>query len=140
MARDFKTLIKINDWQVDEKRRMLADQLRQQAALQDRLTALEQEIVQEQEYARTAPTEAGLTYAAYAEVAIDRRENLRKAIILQAQGVEAARERLREAYLELKKYEVAEEHREAEVAAEFAKQEQAELDEVGLVNHIRKIK
>jgi flagellar export protein FliJ len=73
-------------------------------------------------------------------VAIDRRENLKKAIILQAQGVEAARERLREAYLELKKYEVAEERREAEVAAEFAKQEQAELDEVGLVNHIRKDK
>ena len=103
MARDFKTLVKINDWQVDEKRRMLADQLRQQALLQDRLVALEQEIIQEQEFAQAMPTEAGLTYAAYAEVAIDRRENLKKAIILQAQGVEAARERLREAFLELKK-------------------------------------
>lgn len=138
MARDFKALIKINDWQVDERRRMLADQLRQQAALQDRLAALEQEILQEQEYANAMPTEAGLTYAAYAEVATERRENLKKAIIIQAQGVEAARERLREAYLELKKYEVAEERREAEVKAEFAKQEQAELDELGIVNHQRK--
>lgn len=138
MARDFKTLIKINDWKVDEKRRMLADQLRQQALLQERLTALEQEITQEQEYAQAMPTEAGLTYAAYAEVAIDRRENLKKAIILQSQGVEAARERLREAYLELKKYEIAEEHREAEVATELAKQDQAELDEMGIVNYLRK--
>ena len=138
MARDFKTLVKINDWQVDEKRRMLADQLRQQALLQDRLVALEQEIIQEQEFAQAMPTEAGLTYAAYAEVAIDRRENLKKAIILQAQGVEAARERLREAFLELKKYEIAEEHREAKVEAELAKQEQAELDEMGIVNHLRK--
>lgn len=138
MARDFKTLIKINDWKVDEKRRMLADQLRQQALLQERLSALVQEIAQEQEYAQASPTEAGLTYAAYAEVAIDRRENLKKAIILQTQGVEAARERLREAYLELKKYEIAEERREAEVAVEYAKQEQAELDEMGIVNHLRK--
>lgn len=138
MARDFKTLIKINDWKVDEKRRMLADQLRQQALLQERLTALEQEITQEQEYAQAMPTEAGLTYAAYAEVAIDRRENLKKAIILQSQGVEAARERLREAYLELKKYEIAEEHREAEVATELTKQDQAELDEMGIVNYLRK--
>lgn len=138
MARDFKTLIKINDWQVDERRRMLADQLRQQAALQDRLAALEQEMAQEQEYAKAMPTEAGLTYAAYAEVAIDRRDNLKKAIIIQAQGVEAARERLREAYLELKKYEVAEERREAELAAERAKVDQAELDEIGIMGYQRK--
>lgn len=138
MARDFKTLIKINDWQVDERRRMLADQLRQQAALQDRLAALEQEMAQEQEYANAMPTEAGLTYAAYAEVAIDRRDNLKKAIIIQAQGVEAARERLREAYLELKKYEVAEERREAELAAERAKVDQAELDEIGIMGYQRK--
>ena len=138
MARNFKTLIKINDWEVDEKRRILADQLRQQALLQDRLSALEQEITQEQEFAQAMPTEAGLTYAAYAEVATERRENLKKAIILQSHGVEAARERLREAYLELKKYEIAEERREAEVAAEFAKQDQAELDELGIVNHQRK--
>jgi len=138
MARNFKTLIKINDWQVDEKRRMLADQLRQQALLQDRLSSLEQEMVREQEFAQAMPTEAGLTYAAYAEVAIERRENLNKAIILQSHGVEAARERLREAYLELKKYEIAEERREIEVAAEFNKQEQAELDEIGIVNHLRK--
>lgn len=138
MARDFKTLIKINDWQVDERRRMLADQLRQQGALKDRLEALEQEITQEQEYANAMPTEAGLTYAAYAEVAIDRRENLKKAIIIQAQGVEAARERLREAYLELKKYEVAEEHREEEAAAEQARVDQAELDEIGIMGHRRK--
>lgn len=138
MARDFKTLIKINDWQVDERRRMLADQLRQQAALQDRLAALEQEMAQEQEYANAMPTEAGLTYAAYAEVAIDRRDNLKKAIIIQAQGVEAARERLREAYLELKKYEVAEERREAELAAERTKVDQAELDEIGIMGYQRK--
>ena len=106
--------------------------------LQSLLQQLEEEIVREQEFAKTMPTEAGLTYAAYASVAIDRREDLHRRIKEQEGHVAQARELLRAAYLELKKYEIAEERREAKITAEEAKAEQQALDEIGLTAHIRK--
>ena len=138
MARDFKTLVRINDWNVDEKRRFLGQQLQQLNNLIGRLNALEEEIVREQELAFSMPTEAGLTYGAYAQAALDRREALQKSIELQENAVEKARETLREAYLELKKYEIAEERRQAAVDAQLAKEEQTELDEIGIMAHVRK--
>ena len=138
MARDFKTLVRINDWAVDQKRRALGEQLRQLENLQGLLQQLKDEIVNEQKLATDMPTEAGLTYGAYAIVAIERREDLVRRIDLQERAVAGAREDLRDAYLELKKYEIAEERRGAKVAADLAREEQAVLDEIGIVGHIRK--
>lgn len=138
MARDFKTLVRINDWAVDQKRRALGEQLRQLENLQGLLQQLKDEIVNEQKLATDMPTEAGLTYGAYAVVAIERRDDLVRRIDLQERAVAGAREDLRDAYLELKKYEIAEERRGAKIAADLAREEQAVLDEIGIVGHIRK--
>ena len=51
------------------------------------------------------------------------------------QQVAEAREKLDEAYRELKKYEVAQETRDLRQAREEARQEQIELDEIGLQAH-----
>lgn len=138
MARDFKTLVRINDWAVDQKRRALGEQLRQLENLQGLLQQLKDEIVNEQKLATDMPTEAGLTYGAYAVVAIERREDLVRRIDLQERAVNGAREDLRDAYLELKKYEIAEERRGAKVDADLAREEQAVLDEIGIIGHTRK--
>lgn len=140
MARDFKTLVRINDWAVDQKRRALGEQLRQLENLEGLLEQLRAEIINEQKLATEMPTEAGLTYGAYAVVAIDRRNDLERRIELQERAVAGARDDLREAYLELKKYEIAEERRGDKVAADLAREEQAVLDEIGIVGHVRKNK
>jgi flagellar export protein FliJ len=138
MAKDFKALVRLNDWAVDGKRRALAEQLRQLDNLEGRLKALEEEMIREREAATAMPTEAGLTYAAYASHALDRKRALQAQIREQIGAVETAREELRLAYLEFKKYDIAENRRAAMVEAELAKADQAVLDEIGINIHRRK--
>ena len=132
MVRDFKALVRINDWEVDEKRRILADQLRQLENLPTLLQNLEDELVREQQYATANPIEGGITYAAYAEQTIRRREDYHRRIYEQEQAVDDAREALRLAFLEFKKFEISEERRVAKVEAEQNREEQLELDEIGI--------
>lgn len=136
--RDFKALVRLNDWEVDQKRRELAEQLRQLDNLVGLLEALEQEIKTEQAQAANMPTEGGMLYGPYAEHAIRRREDYQSRIADQEREVEAAREELRLAFLEFKKYEISEDRRVARVESELARDEQLELDEVGITQFNRK--
>ncbi len=136
--KDFKALVRLNDWEVDQKRRELAEQLRQLDNLVGLLEALEQEIKTEQAQAANMPTEGGMLYGHYAEHAIRRREDYQSRIADQEREVEAAREELRLAFLEFKKYEISEDRRVARVESELARDEQLELDEVGITQFNRK--
>lgn len=138
MARDFKALVRISDWDVDQKRRALGEELRQLDNLEGNLSALEAEVIREKAAAETMPTEGGITFGAYATVARARREDLQRRIVEQQANVEAARDHLSAAYLELKKFEIAEETRVNRADAEQARAEQADLDEIGITAHIRK--
>ncbi|WNJ99146.1 flagellar FliJ family protein [Thalassospiraceae bacterium LMO-JJ14] len=138
MARDFKALVRLNDWEVDQKRRYLAEQLRQLDNLIGLLENLEAELKREQAHAASAPTEGGIFYGAYAAQAILRREDYQRRIAEQEQQVSAAREQLRLAFLEFKKFEISEERRVARMEAEANREEQLELDEIGITGFNRK--
>ncbi len=138
MARDFKALVRLNDWEVDQKRRALGEELRQLDNLEGNLSALDSEVVREKAAAEAMPTEGGIMFGAYAEVARARREDLERRIVEQQVSVEHARDHLSAAYLELKKFEIAEETRVNRIDAEEARTEQADLDEIGITAHNRK--
>lgn len=138
MAKDFKALVRLNDWEVDQKRRILAEQLRQLENLIGLLEALEEEIRTEQAHAASMPTEGGILYGSYAEHAIRRREDYERRIKEQERAVEDAREELRVAFLEFKKYEITENRRVARLNAELERDEQNELDEIGITQYNRK--
>lgn len=138
MAKNLQNLIHIHEWEVDEKRRKLGELLRLLDNLEAQAMALEAELVREQEIARRSPGEAGFQYGSYAVTVIDRRERIRQSIEQMEQSIEQSREELREAYVKLKKYEVAQEARERRATLERNRREQAELDEVGLQGFIRK--
>ncbi len=138
MAKDFKALVRLNDWEVDQKRRVLAEQLRQLENLIGLLEALEEEIRHEQAQAANMPTEGGMLYGSYAEHAIRRREDYQSRIAQQEHAVEDAREELRVAFLEFKKYEISEDRRVARIEAEINKAEQLDLDEVGVTQYNRR--
>lgn len=132
MAKDLQSLIRLHRWIVDEKRRKLGDLLKMLDDLQTRARRLEEELVHEQKIARESPEGAGITYAEYAKVVIDRRERLAASIVEVERLVAAAREDLNEAYRDVKKYEVAQDLREKREAEEAARKEQIVLDEIGL--------
>jgi flagellar export protein FliJ len=125
-----ETLIRLKKFQVDEKRRKVA-QIEAMIAEFDRMAAdLDREIKTEQDRANIHdPTH--FAYPTYAKAAIARRENLhRSAGELKAQ-LDDAQAVLGEAFEELKKVELLDERDQQRERAEQAAREQVELDRIG---------
>ena len=124
-----ETLIRLKKFQVDEKRRKVA-QIEAMIAEFDRIAAeLDREIKTEQERAGIHDP-AHFAYPTYAKAAINRRENLkRSAGELKAQ-LDDAQAMLGEAFEELKKVEMLDERDHAREKAEQNAREQAELDRI----------
>ena len=125
------TLIRLKRFQVDEKRRRVA-QIEMMIAEFDRMAAdLEREIAAEENRAGISDP-AHFAYPTYAKAAIQRRDNLkRSAADLYAQ-LDDAKAELGEAFEELKKVEILDDReRGAERAADNAR-EQAAMNQIGL--------
>jgi flagellar export protein FliJ len=127
-----ETLIRLKKFQVDEKRRKVA-QIEAMIAEFDRIAGeLEREIKVEQDRAGIHDP-AHFAYPTYAKAAIQRRENLtRSADELRIQ-LEDAKSLLGEAFEELKKVELLDERDQARERAEENAREQADLDSIGLM-------
>ena len=125
-----ETLIRLKKFQVDEKRRKVA-QIEGMIAEFDRMAGdLEREIKVEQDRAGIHDP-AHFAYPTYAKAAIQRRENLkRSADELRAQ-LDDAKNALAEAFEELKKVELLDERDQVRERAIENAREQAELDRIG---------
>ncbi len=132
MAKDLHTLIRLNEWSVDERRRELGQVLQSLADLEDGLHRLGEELAREQQVVQASPDEAGFFYGNYANAVIDRRDHLKNGIARMEDEVAKAREKLNDAYRDLKKYEVVQENRDLRAAQEEAREERITLDELGL--------
>ena len=138
MARDLHTLIRLNEWTVDQRRRALGDVLASLASLETGLEQLREELIKEQTIVRSSPEEAGFFYGNYATAVIIRREDLNQGILRMEEQVAEAREKLNDAYQDLKKYEIAQKSRDTREALELVRREQETLDEIGLQGYRRK--
>src|SRR5215210_4424966 len=127
-----ETLIRLRKFQVDEKRRRVA-QIEGMVADFDRMaTELDREIETEQ-------TRAGIhdpthfAYPTYAKAALGRRDNLKRSADELKVQLEDARMALAEAFEELKKVELLDERdQQRERVAENAR-DQAEMDRIGMM-------
>src|SRR6201984_213435 len=127
-----ETLVRLKKFQVDEKRRKVA-QIETMIAEFDRMSGeLEREIRIEQDRAGIHDP-AHFAYPPYAKAAIARRENLKRSVDELRIQLEDAKSALGEAFDDLKKVELLDERdqmreREAENTAE-----QVELDAIALM-------
>lgn len=125
------TLIRLRRFQVDEKRRRVAQIEMMMADFQRMAVELDREVAVEE--ARAGITDVGhFAYPTYARAAATRRDNMiQSAQALEGQLAEAKAE-LGEAFEELKKVEILNDReRTAERAAESAR-DQAAMDGIGL--------
>ena len=122
-----ETLIRLRKFQVDEKRRKVA-QIESMIAEFDRIAAeLDREIKVEQERAGIHdPTH--FAYPTYAKAAIGRRENLRRSANELKAQLDDAKAMLGEAFEELKKVEMLDERDHAREKGEQNAREKTELD------------
>jgi flagellar export protein FliJ len=124
-----ETLIRLKKFQVDEKRRKVA-QIETMIAEFDRIAAeLDREIKTEQERAGIHDP-AHFAYPTYAKAAIGRRENLKRSAGELKVQMDDAKAALGEAFEELKKVEMLDERDHAREKAEENAREQAELDRI----------
>ena len=125
-----ETLIRLKKFQVDEKRRKVAQIESMIADFERMATDLDREIKTEQDRAGIHDP-AHFAYPTYAKAAINRRENLRRSAGELKQQLDDAKAILGEAFEELKKVELLDERDQARERAEQNAREQAELDRMG---------
>jgi len=124
-----ETLIRLKKFQVDEKRRKVA-QIEAMIAEFDRIAGdLDREIKTEQDRAGIHDP-SHFAYPTYAKAAITRRENLKCSADELKTQLDDAKATLGEAFEELKKVEMLDERDHAREKAEQNAREQAELDRI----------
>ena len=125
-----ETLIRLKKFQVDEKRRKVA-QIETMIAEFDRMAGdLEREIRVEQD--RSGIHDPGhFAYPTYAKAAISRRENLKRSADELVAQLDEAKLALQECFEDLKKVELLDERDQVRDRAVEDAREQAELDAIG---------
>jgi flagellar export protein FliJ len=131
-----ESLIRLKKFQVDEKRRQVA-QIEMMIADFERMAAeLDQQIEIEQQKTGISDV-AHFAYSTFAKAAMQRRDNLIASAADMKGTLEAAQDALAEAVEDLKKVELLDQREnDREVAAEN-RAEQAEYDEIGRLRHMR---
>src|SRR5262245_8288117 len=129
-----ESLIRLRKFQVDEKRRRVA-QIEGMIAEFERIGGdLEREIKTEQDRAGIHDP-AHFAYPTYAKAAMSRRENLKRSVDELRIQLEEAKAQLGEAFEELKKVELLDERDQMREREEEAAREQADLDAIGLMRN-----
>lgn len=131
MAKGLKPLIRYNKRQLDDKQRVLAGLQSQRDGLQAQFDGLEQSVRAEAAAASASP-EFGWAFASYAAAVRQQQKQLQQYLTLFDQKIEQALEEIREAFRELKTYEIAQANREEAERKELAHKVGVELDEVAL--------
>ncbi len=124
-----ESLIRLKKFQVDEKRRQVAQIEMMVADFERMASELDQQI--EIEHTKTGISDvAHFAYSTFAKAAITRRDNLLTSAGDMKGKLEAAQDALAEALEDLKKVELLDQREHQRERDEQAKVEQAEYDEV----------
>jgi flagellar export protein FliJ len=127
-----ETLVRLKRFQVDDRRRQVAQIEGMIAEFERMATDLDREIQTEQDRAGIHDP-AHYAYPTYAKAAMNRRQNLKRSADELKVQLDDAQAALGEAFEELKKVELLDERdQQRERAAEDAR-EQAEMDRIGLI-------
>jgi flagellar export protein FliJ len=129
-----ETLIRLKKFQVDERRRKVAQIEGMIAEFERMAVDLDREIKSEQD--RAGIHDPGhFAYPTYAKAAMQRRENLQRSADDLRLQLETATAALAEAFEEMKKIELLDERDQMREREEENAREQAELDAIGLMRN-----
>ncbi len=131
------SLVRVHSWALNEKRQMLAGLEKLADKMHQDLEQLEAELNNEQR-AAAGSIEGTIAFPAFVAAALERRKKLRESIADLGLAIDAARAEVREAFREVKKYELAQDNHERREREKVARRERRELDELGASMHRRK--
>ena len=131
------SLVRVHSWTLDEKRQKLVGLEELAGKMDEDLERLEAELNSEQR-AAAGSIEGTIAFPAFVAAALERRKKLRESIASLGLAIAAARAEVREAFQEVKKYQLARDNYERREREKVARREQRELDELGANMHRRK--
>lgn len=139
---DLTPLIRLRRWEIDEKRRKLADLFRQAEDLQSSIALLEAEQAAQalacDHLVAAGQVTATRTYGAFIEHCREKRARLDAETYRVEQLIRAAQDDLADSFQDLKTIEISQENREKRAATELDRKTGLELDEMGLDLHRRR--
>ncbi len=130
------SLIRLHRWQVDERRRQVAELEALSARLRGELVRLADERAREQS-AAGASFLAQHVYPGYIRRALERQKTLERSLAEAEAQILQARDLLAEAFQELKRYEIAAANRERLRMNAAARRERLETDAIAIENFRR---
>ncbi len=133
----FGSLVRVHSWALDEKRQKLASLEELADRMHGDLEQLGAEMNDEQR-AAAGSMEGTIAFPAFVAAALERRKKLHETIANLGLAIDTARAEVREAFQEVKKYELARDNHERREREKVARREQNELDELGANMHQRK--
>lgn len=131
------SVIRLQRWQLDEKRRKLIDLERLRAELLGRLQRLDHEVQQEGQLAGR-DNEVAAAFPKYVSAALQQKQTLRNSIGEVDTQIVAAQDDVSVAFEAVKRYETVADNHVRRQRAEIARRLRAELDEVGIESHRRR--
>ncbi len=134
---DLQPLIRLHRWQLDEKRRALAELEALSDRLHEQVGQLDEELAREQAFAAQA-AEPPQGFGAYTQAMLDRKSRLNESIEEVRQQIATSRDQIAEAFQELKRFELVQEDRDRREAARRKRRETQTYDEIGTSRHHRR--
>tara|TARA_A100000164_G_C21625029_1_gene638405 strand:- start:145 stop:573 length:429 start_codon:yes stop_codon:yes gene_type:complete len=132
MGKGTATLVRVNEWIVDERRRELGALLDELNAIDISKTNLETQLESEQRAATLDPEIAGVVYGPYADATRHQIQYFNSLLESKEEEITLAQENLGEAYRELKKFEIARDNHRKKYLEDIIRRDQRELDELAL--------
>jgi flagellar FliJ protein len=126
------TVIRVQRWQLDERRAQLAELERLETRLKGEAQRLIQELEAEQRVAANDSAGAGRGYTSYAGALGERQTKLNASIAEVVEQIQRARDALAESFQEVKRYELAAANRRNRERAQANRRQQVIQDELGL--------
>lgn len=138
MLKPLATLIKINKAELDERRKNLVILLDSKQQRIDEIKRLEDSIKSEGEKLSELQEEFHPLFLMYIEGVRLKESILLHEINTLNPQINKATEEIAQIYSEMKKYEIIKETRENEIATELRRKDQLEIDEMAIMNFVRK--
>lgn len=125
------TLVRLRKWELEERRRKLADLEALAGRLDEAIARLDDEVKMEARVA-SGDMDVSHAYSPYIAVTIDRRRTLVASAADVRQQIRLAHQEVTAAYQELKKFEIANANRKKRSRDELSRKEQTALDEMAI--------
>ena len=129
-------IIRLQRWQLDEKRRNLAELEGMRQDFENRIAHLDAELEREKAIAAEGG-DANFRFSDFVAATLTRKQSIQESILNIDKEIEAARDDVAEAYQDLKKLELVDARQQQDKKVQRDRRQQSALDEMAIMRHGR---